>query len=71
MLIQTRRPEFGGRRKTDDYYSTVLSIIAVLRPHSTLRVICDHLNNQNFTTPGNLPWNRERLSSFLKTHETN
>ncbi len=68
MLIQNAVPVFGGRLKTDDYYRQVNGIIRVLRGRSTLRTISNTLNSQNFTTPGGLEWNRERLSSYLKTN---
>jgi hypothetical protein len=55
---------------TDDYYVAVNSIVSVLREHSTLAVISDHLNAQKFKTPSGLDWNRDRLSSYLKTYES-
>jgi hypothetical protein len=70
MPIQKRRPAFGAKRMTDVYYTTVNSITAVLRGHSTLAVICDHLNSQKIPTPSGLTWNRDRLSSYLKTYES-
>jgi len=69
MAIQNALPAFGGRLKTDEYYLQVNQIINVLRGHSTLRVIAQHLNDQHFTTPSGRAWNRMRLSSYLKTND--
>lgn len=71
MLIQNAVPAFGGRLKTDDYYSQVNSIVRVLRGYSTLRTIADALNAQLFTTPSGREWNRDRLASYLKTNDIN
>lgn len=71
MVIQNRRPAFGGKLKTDDYYTQVNAIIAVLRDHSTLRVIASHLTAQGFTTPTGLSWSRNRLATYLKQNKTN
>lgn len=71
MVIQNAAPGFGSKLKTPEYYSQVQDIIAVLRGHSTLRVIASHLNAQNFTTPSGLAWSRDRLATFLKQNKTN
>lgn len=71
MVIQNNKPQFGGRRKTPDWYLQVNSVIRTLREYSTLRTICVHLNAQNFTTPSGLPWTRDRLSAYLKTNDIN
>lgn len=71
MRIQNAKPAFGGRHKTPDWYEQVNSVIRVLREHSTLRVIANHLNAQLFTTPSGLEWNRERLAAYLKTSNIN
>lgn len=71
MRIENARPKFGGRLKTQDYYRDLNSVVRVLRDHSTLRVICDHLNAQLFTTPTGLRWTRDRLSAYLKANDIN
>ncbi|WP_156885829.1 recombinase family protein [Massilia niastensis] len=69
MRIENARPEFGGRLKSPEYYEQVNSVIRVLREHSTLRVISNHLNAQLFKTPSGKEWNRERLSAYLKSND--
>ena len=69
MLIQNAVPKFGGRKKPDEYYMQVNSIIRVLRGYSTLRTIADALNAQQFKTPSDKEWNRDRLASYLKTNK--
>jgi hypothetical protein len=71
MLIRNASPAFGGRLKSPDYYEQVNSIIRVLRGHSTLRVIAQHLNEQLFTTPSGKPWDRSRVSAYLKANDIN
>lgn len=71
MRIENAKPAFGGRLKTPDFYRDLNSVIRVLRDHSTLRVICDHLNAQLFTTPRGLSWTRDRLSAYLKQNDIN
>lgn len=66
MLNQNQSPSFGGKLKTESYYTTVANIIRVLRPYSTLRTISNHLNSVGLTTPTNLIWNRERLANFMR-----
>jgi hypothetical protein len=71
MQIRNASPAFGGRLKTPEFYQEVNSVIRVLRDHSTLRVISNHLNAQKFTTPSGKEWNRVRLSAYLKTNDIN
>lgn len=71
MRIQNAKPAFGGRRKTPEFYESVNSICRTLREYSTLRTICRHLNEQNFTTPAGLPWTRDRLSAYLRQNDIN
>lgn len=71
MVIQNAAPGFGSKLKTEDYYSQVQAIIAVLRGHSTLRTIASHLTAQGFTTPSGLAWTRDRLATFLKQNKIN
>lgn len=71
MRIENARPAFGGRLKTPDFYRDLNSVIRVLRDHSTLRTICNHLNANHFTTPTGLEWTRDRLSAYLKANDIN
>jgi len=71
MAIANAKPQFGGRRKTSDYYKAVNAIIAVLREHSTLKTIAEHLTAQNFRTPTDKPWTRDRLATYLQTNKIN
>jgi hypothetical protein len=69
MAVQNASPTFGGKLKTNDYYTQVREIIAVLRGRSTLRTIAAHLNSQGFRTPTDLIWTRDRLATFLKQNK--
>lgn len=69
MEIRNAPPVFGGRLKTPEYYEQVNSILRVLRGHSTLRTIAQALNQQLFTTPTGKPWDRSRVSSYLKSND--
>lgn len=71
MSSNNRVPAFGGKKKQDDYYTSVNSIINVLRPKATLAVIAEHLNRASFTTPTNLTWNRSRVASYLQSTSYN
>lgn len=71
MRVENAKPAFGGRLKTPDWYASLNSVIRVLRDHSTLRTICQHLNANHFTTPSGLPWTRDRLSAYLKGNDIN
>lgn len=62
----SRPPGFGQRVLSDDYYVQVDQIIATLRGTASQRVIADHLNRHNFTTPKGLPFNRERVAQYLR-----
>jgi hypothetical protein len=59
-------PAFGGKRKLPQWYAAIDGIINVLRPHSTLNRICEHLTAQGFATATDLPWNKVRLAAYLK-----
>lgn len=67
MLTVKANPGFGAKLNTPTYYTQVKQIIAVLRPASSLRVICNHLNAQEFKTPTGLVWTRDRLANFIRT----
>lgn len=71
MPNQAAIPAFGKQLRTPDYYSTVDSIISVLRPYSTLRTIAGHLNSQGLQTPSGLDWNRERVAQYLRHRNFN
>jgi hypothetical protein len=71
MVIQNAAPAFGGRLKSPDFYREVNSILRVLRGHSTLRVMAHHLNEQGFTTPSGMRWDRSRVSAYLKQNDIN
>jgi hypothetical protein len=71
MEIRNSKPAFGGRLKTPDYYENLNSILRVLREHSTLRTIARTLNEQLLTTPSGKPWNRSRVSAYLKANDIN
>lgn len=62
-----KKPSFGSKLNTQEYYSSINSIIAVLRPLSTLRTIALQLNTANFSTPSGLSWNRGRVANFLQS----
>ena len=59
-------PRFGGRAKTENYYTNVSAIIASLRPAGTLRMIADELNRQGLKTPRGLEWNKQRVTTYLR-----
>jgi hypothetical protein len=59
-------PAFGGKHNTPAYYATLDSIIAVLRPASSLRLIANHLNAHGFKTPTNLDWSRDRAANYIR-----
>jgi hypothetical protein len=59
------RPSFGGRLNVNEYYDAVSSVISVLRPVATLRVIAAHLNAASFHTPSGKPWTKERVATYI------
>ena len=61
-------PAFGGRRKTEAYYTAVSSIVRILRGKAPLSIIAAHLNSQGMTTPTGLPFNRDRLVRYIKSN---
>jgi hypothetical protein len=63
-------PTFGGKLNNDAYYEAVGNIIKALRPASKLRTIAEHLTAAGFLTPSGLPWNRRRLSDFIRSTTT-
>lgn len=60
-------PGFGAKLKTPEFYQAVNSILAVLRPVASLRVMADALNRAGLTTASGLEWNRLRVSNYLRT----
>ena len=71
MTTLQSRPSFGGKLKQPEFYASVDSILAVLRPTATLRVMAEHLNRAGFTTPSGLIWTRSRVASYLRTTTLN
>lgn len=67
MSTLQAKPEFGAKKMLPEYYTTVNSIIAVLRPVATLRVMAEHLNNAGLSTPSGLPFDRQRLAAYLRS----
>jgi hypothetical protein len=61
-----RPPSFGGKARTDEYYSRVLATIQPLRPMASLSVIARHLNESGFTSPRGLPFDRMKVADFLR-----
>jgi hypothetical protein len=59
-------PAFGGKHNLPAYYATVDSIIAVLRPASSLRLIAAHLNTHGFKTPSGMDWSRDRVANYIR-----
>lgn len=48
------------------YYEQVDSILRVLRPVATLRVLADHLTKAGFTTPSGKRWDRLKVATYLR-----
>jgi hypothetical protein len=59
-------PVFGGKLNNNRYYEAVASTIKALRPVSSLRAIANHLTTAGYLTPTGLPWNRRRVSDFIR-----
>lgn len=64
-------PAFGGKLCTPEYYASIISIINVLRPMSSLATIAKHLNRQGFSTPAGLPFSRGGVSNFISNNIKN
>ncbi|KFC67751.1 hypothetical protein FG94_02888 [Massilia sp. LC238] len=62
-------PSFGGRLRTEAYYTKTSNVIRILRGRSSLRIISQHLNSQGFTTPTGLPFTRDRLARYIKSNK--
>jgi hypothetical protein len=67
MSALQAKPAFGAKKMLPEYYSAVNSILAVLRPVATLRVMAAHLNNAGYSTPSGLPFDRQRLAAYLRS----
>jgi hypothetical protein len=63
-------PQFGKPLRSPDYYTTTDSILAVLRPFSSLRTCANHLNSQGMTTPAGLQWTRVNVANYLRSRKT-
>lgn len=66
QVHENSNPRFGGRAKTENYYTTVSAEIAALRPATTLRMIADELNRKGLTTPRGLEWTKQRVTTYLR-----
>jgi hypothetical protein len=66
MLANSAVPGFGTKLRTECYYRNVDDIIRTLRPFATLRLISEKLNASGFTTPRNMPWDRQRLAAYMR-----
>jgi hypothetical protein len=64
----TLAPNFGGRWRTEDYYTKITAILRILKGKSSLRIMAMHLNSQGFTTPRGMPFTRDRLVRFIKSN---
>ena len=71
MPVVPAVPAFGKPLNAPSYYEAVNSIIRVLRPHSTLRTIANHLNAQCFKTPSGMDWNRMHVANYLRNRNIN
>lgn len=60
-------PGFGTPKQLPTYYQQVSSIVSVLKPYSTLRVIACHLTAQGFTTPMGKAWCRQSVANFIRS----
>lgn len=66
-LTFDRAPVFGGKLRDSSYYKLVSQTIQVLRDKASLRVIANHLNRNQLTTPSGLSWSRARVSEYIKS----
>lgn len=62
-------PTFGGKHNTAHFYTMVNSILAVLRPASSLRTIAAYLNSHGFRTPSGLEWTRDRVAQYIRNNK--
>jgi hypothetical protein len=59
-------PRFGGKLKTPDYYERIHAIVAPLRSTTSLRLIADALNAAGYRTPRDFPWDKQKLSMYIR-----
>ena len=59
-------PSFGGRTRSEVYYTVISAAIASLRPATSLRQIAEALNRNGFRTPRGLEWTKTRVVAFLR-----
>lgn len=64
---ESKAPVFGGKLRDTSYYIQTTNIIRILRDKTSLRLIADHLNRNQLTTPSGLPWTRARVSEYIKS----
>lgn len=69
MSIRSAIPRFGAPYCPPAYYEMCDSILAALRPYSTLRACAAHLTAQNLLTPSGLPWDRRRVASYIRNRK--
>jgi len=62
-------PAFGKPLRTPQYFDAVDRMIAVLRPHATLRIIAQHMQDAGFRTPANLDWTRMRVAAYIRNRK--
>lgn len=61
-------PSFGGKTRSEVYYTLISAAIAALQPATSLRQIAESLNRDGFTTPRGLEWTKTRVVAFLRDH---
>jgi hypothetical protein len=66
MGNQNMAPSFGGKLKTDDYYTAVTTYIQSLRRTTTQRQIAAMLNSAGYRSPTGKPFVRSTVSNFLR-----
>jgi hypothetical protein len=67
LTYKSKAPIFGGKLRDSAYYELISRTIQVLRDKASLRIIADHLNRNQLTTPSGLPWSRARVSEYIKS----
>lgn len=65
--MENAKPTFSGRKKVPLFYELISGIVSIHRDKSTLQQIADLLNSQNLYTATDKPWNRKRVSNFIRT----
>lgn len=65
--MENAKPTFSGRKKVPLFYEMISTVINAHRDKSTLQTIADLLNAQHLYTASDLPWNRKRVSNFIRT----